>query len=74
MTMEPVVEGAREQDKPSALVLSPSVSSSSVLYTFSPALLLSQLAAAAANDIITVLATEGRKVLTDEFPLWLYEI
>lgn len=63
MTMEPVVEGAMEQGMPSALPLS----ISSVLHSFSPALLLSQLAAAVAIDIITVLATERRKVLTDEF-------
>lgn len=50
------------------------LSSSSVLHSFSPALLLSQLVAAAAVDIITVWATERRRVLTHEFLLWLNEI
>ena len=64
MTMEPVVvEGAAEQGMPSALPLS----ISSVPRSFSPVLLLSQLVAAAVIDIITVLATERQKVLTDEF-------
>lgn len=73
MTMPPVVEGAREQGKPSALVLRLSVAA---LYfnSFSPTLLLSQLVPAEAIDIITVLATEERKVLTDAFLLWRNEI
>ena len=59
MTMEqPVVDGARERGMPSAL------------HSFSAALLLSQLVPAVAIDIITVLATERQKVLTDEFLLW----
>lgn len=61
MTMPHVVEGAREQGRPSALVLCLSVCGSAVLHSFSPTLLLSQLVPAEAIDIITVLATEERK-------------
>ncbi len=43
-------------------------------YTLSPTLLLSQLAAAAAIDIIAVLTTERWKVLTDDFSVWRNEI
>lgn len=68
-TMEPVVEAARKQVKPSALVLSSSVSGSSVSNSVFPALLLCQLVAAEAIDIITVLATERSKVVTDKFLL-----
>lgn len=63
--MTPVVVGASEQGTASL-----SVCSSSVLHSFSPTLLLSQLAV----DKITVLATEEQKVLTDEFLLWSNEI
>lgn len=67
--MTPVVVGASEQGTTSL-----SVCSSSVLHSFSPTLLLSQLAEAEAVDKITVLATEEQKVLTDEFLLWSNEI
>lgn len=70
MTMEPVVEGGREQDK---LWFSLSVSSSPALNSPSAASLLSKLVAAEAIDIITVLATGRWKVLTDEFLLWKNE-
>lgn len=56
--MQRVVEGARQQGSPQPWF---SVCSSSVLSSFSPTLLLSQLVVEGAIDIITVLATKGAK-------------